>query len=168
MIISKDEIILTDEDKRLLSQALPVNPCESCSINTRIACCGCPEETKYTEAIKKYKNAGILEYAKISQSIQTIDHQIKKLNYNKEQLYALLPNEIKEFLYNGNSNTMESKIPSNQTYPQIKVILKHGTEIKEFEPAVNTLLADGWILKEITKTNGVAGQAELYALLEKV
>ena len=43
--ITKVETILEDGDKLLIFSKLPKDPCKSCDMG--IACCGCPDGTKY-------------------------------------------------------------------------------------------------------------------------
>lgn len=98
-MIIKQEIILADEDKYLLSKSLPSNPCyDRCDAIDRRSCCGCHLEKEYIEKVKPYKEAGIYEYAQIIGKIKSAKGKICRLQKDIEQLYSELPFEIKEIL----------------------------------------------------------------------
>lgn len=62
-IIETKQYIFDDEDRRLLSIELPDNPCDNCHLVKIGGCCGCPDNTKYCEIIKPYKERNILDLA---------------------------------------------------------------------------------------------------------
>lgn len=94
-MIIETKIILTDEDKELLSKSLPVDPCKGCrGVDD---CYGCPKETEYQAMIKPYKDAGILEYAKIIDDIRRIKGEIKMLETSIDKRYEKFPVELKTY-----------------------------------------------------------------------
>lgn len=98
-MIIEQKIILTDDDNYLLSKPLPENPCFiKCNASDRSACCGCAEGTQYEEAIKPYRDAGILEYAEKIADI----HRLKREIFDREKMIEnkckALPVEIREFV----------------------------------------------------------------------
>lgn len=94
-MIIETKIIVTDEDKKLLSQSLPKDPCKGCRGIEH--CCGCPKETEYQSMIKPYKDAGILEYAKIIEDIRRIKREIKMSEISIVKKYEELPVELKTY-----------------------------------------------------------------------
>lgn len=94
-MIIETKIIVTVDDKYLLSRSLPDDPCKGC----RYAgyCCGCPRETNYQAMIKPYKDAGILEYAKIIEDIRRMKGEIKILEMSIDKRYEELPLELKTY-----------------------------------------------------------------------
>ena len=92
----RQEILLTDADKYLLSKPLPPNPCDyKCSPREKFGCCGCPEQREYAKAVKPYDEAGIYEYAEKIRSIGGIEGKIAKKEKKKDKLYNSLPVEIR-------------------------------------------------------------------------
>lgn len=57
--MKKTEIVTIEEkDYQLLSQQeIPDNPCDTCR---SIGCCSCPKEREYQQAIRSYKEAGLM------------------------------------------------------------------------------------------------------------
>lgn len=97
-MIVKQQIILTDEDKYLLSKPFPENPCYvKCNASDRSACCGCPEGSMYEEAIKPYMDAGIFDYAIKIEEIRRLKGEISNKEKMIENKYKELPPEIREF-----------------------------------------------------------------------
>lgn len=94
-MIIETKIIVTDEDKKLLSQSLPKNPCKGC--RDAGSCCGCPKETEYQSMIKPYKDAGILEYAIIIEDIRRMKGEIKILEMSIDKRYEEFPVELKTY-----------------------------------------------------------------------
>lgn len=92
------QIILTDEDIRLLSKPLPLNPCLVRCRGDRSACCGCPEQSKYAKVIKPYEEAGVLEYAVTMEQITALKSIIKQTEKSIDDLYAKLPDEVKKLI----------------------------------------------------------------------
>lgn len=96
-MIIKEERILTDEDKILLSQPFPVNPCIKC-INNPTTCCGCPKKKSYEKNIQQYKDNKIFKYAKMINELKNIDDEIASLLKRKSGIKAKLPSEFIEFI----------------------------------------------------------------------
>lgn len=94
-MIIETKIIVTDEDKKLLSRSLPDDPCKGC--RDAGSCCGCPKETNYQAMIKPYKDAGILEYAKIIEDIRRMKGEIKILEMSIDKRYEEFPVELKTY-----------------------------------------------------------------------
>lgn len=91
------KLILTDDDKQLLSQPFPISPCSQCSNVT--TCCGCKATMEYDAKIKQYKTNGIYEYAKCIDNIRHINQEIENLSKYKEDIIAeQLPSELLEFI----------------------------------------------------------------------
>ena len=94
-MIVKKTILLTDEDKYLLSKPLPTNPCEiKCKPVERQRCCGCSEQREYRKAIKSYEDAGILEIAKTINEIRRVKNKIESLKKEEIELYEKIPIEV--------------------------------------------------------------------------
>lgn len=102
------KLIITDEDKELLSKSLPHDPCKRCQ--DAGYCCGCPKESNYQAMIKPYKDAGILEYAEIIEEIRRMTGEIKILETSIDKRYEELPVELKTYA----KELIDSKIKSLQ------------------------------------------------------
>lgn len=82
--ITKVETILEDGDKLLIFSKLPKDPCKSCDMG--IACCGCPDETKYQNRIQPYKDHKVLEWAMESNEYYSLIKQIESLQKKQKEI----------------------------------------------------------------------------------
>ena len=82
--ITKVETILEDGDKLLIFSKLPEDPCKSCG--SGIACCGCPDGTKYQNKIKPYKDHDVLEWAIKSNKYYSLIKQIESLQKEQKEI----------------------------------------------------------------------------------
>ena len=91
---TKQQLILTEEDKKLLSQPSPENPCDYC-LTKRWNCCGCDKQKKYDEMLKPYKDRGLLEYKMIIEEIKKENRKIMWIQGEINSLEAELPKELR-------------------------------------------------------------------------
>lgn len=73
----KCEMVITDEDYKLLKGYIPDDPCKKC-YNSSV-CCGCPRGEKYKEDTQPLKDNGLLEAAKKVKFIRDTELEIKNL-----------------------------------------------------------------------------------------
>lgn len=91
------EIVFSEEDKKLLSQPLPQNPCDYC-LTKRWSCCGCDKQRSYDEKIKPYKDSGIFEYKMIIDEIKEKKLKIMWTQGKINRLKAELPKELRDYV----------------------------------------------------------------------
>lgn len=83
--ITKAEINLKEEDKKLIFSKMPKNPCDTC--NSYLACpSGCKDRRKYETKINHLKKQGIFELVIKANEYYKIEQEIKKLNERKREL----------------------------------------------------------------------------------
>ena len=82
----------TIEDRKLLKQLLPQNPCNGCC-NVTI-CCGCPEGRNYADKIRPYKDANIYDIALTIRKIHDIKQNIKLEEEEIKHLKSSIPKEL--------------------------------------------------------------------------
>lgn len=96
---TKEQIILNDFDKYLLSKPLPENPCYvKCNATTRATCGGCSDGSMYAETIKVYKDAGVFEYVIKIDEIRRLKREIADKEKMLADKYTEIPPEIREFV----------------------------------------------------------------------
>lgn len=96
---TKEQIILNDFDKYLLSKPFPENPCYvKCNASDRDACCGCSDGSMYEETIKVYKDAGLFEYVIKIDEIRRLKREIANKEKMIADIYKEIPSEIREFV----------------------------------------------------------------------
>lgn len=88
------KIVFSEEDKNLLAQPLPENPCNYC-LTKRWSCCGCDKQKKYDEMLKPYKDRGLLEYKITIDKIKENKHRIMWMRGEINSLKAKLPEELR-------------------------------------------------------------------------
>lgn len=100
-VITKREYSFDNEDLKLLKETLPGNPCEKCSPNERMVCCGCPDRREYDKVIKVYKDHNIYEIAcAINKVDALVDEearlktQIKAVKHDIAKAISSIPDEI--------------------------------------------------------------------------
>lgn len=82
----------TTEDRELLKQLLPKNPCDGCG--DVIGCCGCPDGRDYAEKVRPYKDANIYDIALTIRRIYDIKHNIRLEEEESEHLKNSIPKEL--------------------------------------------------------------------------
>ena len=82
----------TDEDRKLLKQLLPKNPCNDCS--DVVGCCGCSDGRDYAEKVRPYKDANIYDIALGIRKIHDIKQNIKREENEIEHLMDSIPKEL--------------------------------------------------------------------------
>lgn len=82
--ITKVETILEDGDKLLIFSKLPEDPCNRCDMG--IACCGCPDKTKYEKKIQSYKDHNVLEWTIKSNEYYSLIRQIESLQKKQKEI----------------------------------------------------------------------------------
>lgn len=88
------KIVFSEEDKNLLAQPLPENPCNHC-LTKRWSCCGCDKQKKYDEKLKPYKDRSLLEYKMIIEEIRKKEREIMWTQGEINSLKAELPKELR-------------------------------------------------------------------------
>lgn len=81
--------IFDENDRKLLAQPLPENPCSTCGAGAE--CCGCPKGNAYEKAIQPYKDANIFEIACDLQRRRHILDEISKLNAEMDEINKRVP-----------------------------------------------------------------------------
>ena len=84
----------TVEDRKLLKQLLPKNPCDGCGVG--VGCCGCQDSRDYEEKVRPYKDANIYDIALTIRKIHDIRQNIKL----EENEIEHLKNSIPKVLFN--------------------------------------------------------------------
>ena len=82
----------TIEDKKLLKQLLPKDPCNGCS--NILGCCGCPEGYDYAEKVRPYKDANIYNIALAIRRIHDIKQNMKLEEAEIKHLIDSIPKEL--------------------------------------------------------------------------
>lgn len=80
------QCVFDDEDRRLLSIELPDNPCNNCSVDNVGECFGCPDDFKYNEAIRIYKERNIYDLALKFKKIKKLQREIDKIQKEIEKI----------------------------------------------------------------------------------
>lgn len=98
MFIEK-KIMLSDEDKCLLSKPLPERPCSvKCKLSDMANCTGCREYNEYRNTIKPYEENEILDFANQISNIRQKRIEIENLKKQEEKMILELPVELREFI----------------------------------------------------------------------
>lgn len=82
----------TDEDRQLLKQLLPKDPCNGCNLG--VGCCGCPEGYDYAEKVRPYKDANIYDIALDIRKIHDIKQNMKLEEDEIKNLMESIPEEL--------------------------------------------------------------------------
>ena len=82
----------TAEDRELLKQLLPKNPCDGCGFG--VGCCGCRESRDYEEKVRPYKDANIYDIALTIRKIHEIKQSIRLEETEIEHLRSRIPKEL--------------------------------------------------------------------------
>lgn len=82
----------TDEDRELLKQLLPKDPCNGCILG--VGCCGCPEGYDYAEKVRPYKDANIYDIALGIRKIHDIKQNMKLEEDEIKNLMESIPEEL--------------------------------------------------------------------------
>lgn len=93
----------TIEDKKLLKQLLPKDPCNGCS--NILGCCGCPEGYDYAEKVRPYKDANIYDIALAIRRIHDIKQNMKLEEDEIKHLMDSIPEEL--FVNCGNEKSIQ-------------------------------------------------------------
>ncbi len=89
--------IFTDEDKEMLKQPLPDNPCNHPLCDGHAAeCFGCEEYHKYKEIVKLYEERGLLQITSYYKRINNILKEIKRYEKEVRSLAKELPDFLQE------------------------------------------------------------------------
>lgn len=82
----------TVEDRALLKQLLPKDPCNGCNLG--VGCCGCPEGYDYEEKVRLYKDANIYDIALTLRKIHDIRQNMKQEEDEIKHLMDSIPEEL--------------------------------------------------------------------------
>lgn len=98
----------TTEDRKLLKQLLPKNPCDSCGAG--VGCCGCPNGRDYEEKVRPYKDANIYDIALTIRKIHDIKQNIRLEEAEIEHLKNSIPKEMFCEVEDENEQQMEETL----------------------------------------------------------
>lgn len=102
----------TDEDRELLKQLLPKDPCNGC--NLVVGCCGCPEGYDYAEKVRPYKDANIYDIALGIRKIHDIKQNMKLEEDEIKNLMESIPEEL--FVNCDNEKGRRWRMKSNECF----------------------------------------------------
>ncbi len=85
----------TEEDRELLKNIIPANPCTKCPDNISIGCCGCYKSQDYNKTIQPYKKAGIYTTALLLRERFELNKKIDEMAARVQQINEELPDFIK-------------------------------------------------------------------------
>lgn len=85
-IETKTIVVFEDGDYDLIFSELPNNPCDKCYLSKNGGCCGCPDNIKYLEKIKRLKDANVFELTTKTNKYYHLNREIKKLKAEKDNI----------------------------------------------------------------------------------